>query len=355
MIDISISNPYEGVSKLIRDSDIELRRIDNEELEDLKNMYDDFLELSSRYDDLKTERDDLLTSISDNFQSIPELKQQSGFEFIQSIDEEEYQASKFRTLFSLLRKAYNGSAKAGFTLPSPRRNNDDDGSLQIQNMELSQNLNEAKNIIKALEYSVEDKKEQTIEMNDVIKKMRFEHGNKEKEMEEEILVLLQDVNNLNDDLKKIRSEEKFLQSQNVNLDEGQLRKKVIVLEREITELQEKVVKDQGSNLEIINELNEKLDENAFTIAQLKQSGGKKFATKIGAMSSTFKNSSIGKLLKLDKVQPKPKNEGTNDEEEKDDEEINPDKDRSKSASKSKNDKDKPKPKGGLGALFGVGK
>ena len=59
-----------------------------------------------------------------------------------------------------------------------------------------------------------------------------------------------------------------------------------------------------TNMELINELNEKLDENAFTIAQLKQSGGQKFNTKIAAMSSTFAKSNIGKLLKLDKIPPK---------------------------------------------------
>jgi hypothetical protein len=43
-------------------------------------MYEDFLELSTRYDDLKCERDEVMTNISTNFLSLQDLTSQVGID-----------------------------------------------------------------------------------------------------------------------------------------------------------------------------------------------------------------------------------------------------------------------------------
>ena len=62
------------------ESEVHPRLIESDELEDLRCMYEDFLELSTRYDDLKSERDEVMTNISTNFLSLQDLTSQVGID-----------------------------------------------------------------------------------------------------------------------------------------------------------------------------------------------------------------------------------------------------------------------------------
>jgi hypothetical protein len=121
---------------------------------------------------------------------------------------------------------------------------------------------------------------------------------KELEYEDELLLLFDE----NEKLKKIENEVR--DSENEFLHRGQLVKKISLLQKDYEDLQIAMVQSQGVNLDIINDLNTKLDENAYTMAQLKLGGGSVGKTKIGAIGKSFANSSIGKLLKLDKKDDK---------------------------------------------------
>jgi hypothetical protein len=60
------------------------------------------------------------------------------------------------------------------------------------------------------------------------------------------------------------------------------------LEMEVEDLQMGIIRNQEVNLDIVNDLNERLDTSAFMIAQLKLSGGKIGVTKIGGLAGAFK-------------------------------------------------------------------
>lgn len=92
----------------------------------------------------------------------------------------------------------------------------------------------------------------------------------------------------------------------------ELKEKTFENREEIDYLQSSIVCGQSVNLEIINELNERMDDAVYTIAQLKLGGGKKFTTKIGALSTTLAHSGLGGLLGLkpDAINNKPNLDGT---------------------------------------------
>lgn len=92
----------------------------------------------------------------------------------------------------------------------------------------------------------------------------------------------------------------------------ELKEKTFENREEIDYLQSSIVCGQSVNLEIINELNERMDDAIYTIAQLKLGGGKKFTTKIGALSTTLAQSGLGGLLGLkpDAINNKPNLDGT---------------------------------------------
>lgn len=66
-------------------------------------------------------------------------------------------------------------------------------------------------------------------------------------------------------MKKIENDVR--DSGNEFLHRGQLVKKISVLQKDYEDLQISTVQSQGMNLDIINDLNTKLEENAFTMAQ----------------------------------------------------------------------------------------
>lgn len=61
MTELTINNPYEATFRFMQDCGEAPRLPDAEEVEDLGCMYDDFLELSTRYDDLKNEMSEVMT------------------------------------------------------------------------------------------------------------------------------------------------------------------------------------------------------------------------------------------------------------------------------------------------------
>ena len=70
---ISLTNPYEKLIAFMQDVEDQPRMISEEEIEDLRTMYEDLIEISTRYDDLKVERHKILILLQEYFLKIPEL------------------------------------------------------------------------------------------------------------------------------------------------------------------------------------------------------------------------------------------------------------------------------------------
>ena len=120
LVDISLSNPYEGLARFMSDSETKPRIIDYEELTDLRAMYDDFLELSTRYDDLIVERDRIVISIEDKFLTFPDLVKQSN---INNLEDDESRQKNVDILFEIIKNKYmlNNEGKNKYsTFTGPR-------------------------------------------------------------------------------------------------------------------------------------------------------------------------------------------------------------------------------------------
>jgi hypothetical protein len=108
MMSISLSNPYEGIARFMSDSEIEPRAIDPNELMDLQAMYDDFLELSTRYDDLKFDRDTIIQTIEDSLLTIPDLAREVH---ATNLDDDRTRHQTLNQIFEILRNKYSSPPK----------------------------------------------------------------------------------------------------------------------------------------------------------------------------------------------------------------------------------------------------
>ena len=77
---ISLTNPYEKLIAFMQDVEDRPRIINEEEIEDLRTMYEDLIEISTRYDDLKVERHKILILLQEYFLKIPELSDIFGIQ-----------------------------------------------------------------------------------------------------------------------------------------------------------------------------------------------------------------------------------------------------------------------------------
>jgi hypothetical protein len=115
MMSISLSNPYEGIARFMSDSEIEPRIIDPNELMDLQAMYDDFLELSTRYDDLKFDRDTIIQTIEDSLLSIPDLAREVQ---ATNLDDDRTRHQTLNRTFEILRTKYSATPKPNQYTPN---------------------------------------------------------------------------------------------------------------------------------------------------------------------------------------------------------------------------------------------
>ena len=98
---------------------------------------------------------------------------------------------------------------------------------------------------------------------------------------------------------------------------GGYKSQTIKLGEDVEYLQERMLKNQKEHLDIINELNIKLDDCNWVIAQLRITPGKKFVTKMGGLAETFKQSKMGlALFKPKEQREKEKEERKEEREEK---------------------------------------
>ena len=368
----SIENPYEEIFKFMIESEVAPRKISKKELDVLRNMYEDFQELSSRYDGARKDKDDLYTAIEKEFLNFPKIIEPTGFRAIDFNlwdNEDESCVEKIQTLFSHLNKtcmssleniqnkvddspSRYSSRQADMLRSSENALRAEIDILKNDNQKLAEQLSTTKDqylecskLMKGMNDMITHKENEVDELKRDKVKNNETFAARELEMENEILDLCEEVNKKTKNLEELESRSPLSPKKSrgvANLDIGN---DISALTREQlkTELADKVshikyLEQELDNLtqtgesaaiqdkELIDNLFKTINECMWTITQLRLGRPKKFTTSIGGLSQIIAKSVMGPLLEIESfadnffVEKKPE--------------------------------EKPKPKLGLGGLFG---
>ena len=330
MTDLTIDNPYEDIFKFMVESEINSRNIERCELENLRSMYEDFQELSSRYDNGRKERDDVFLLIEKQFLAHPRQIEPIGFSELDYNlwdTEDESKVEKLRALFQHLNRTIldNDNRSEGNVSPgrspgrSPNRQAEQLRSqenafnakidiLEHENNKLVEHadnikiqLEEASDVIKQLNRSISDRDKECANFKIEKVKMNEQFATRELEQENEILDLCDEVNK-----KTKQLEERELMSptspqrHNTNalgesdvsaLTREQLKTELTIKINDIRALENVSEK----NKELVQNLFGTIDECMWTITQLKLGRPKKFTTPIGGLSQIIAKSVMGQI------------------------------------------------------------
>jgi hypothetical protein len=230
---------------------------------------------------------------------------------------DENKTLKIESLFKLLKASYLSNLKAPNLEPqrqtpqrqTPQENSTEANALKYENeryhleiLELNDQLKEASEMIGKMDQTINSLSDDLR----VSKKSKIaqsqEYLGKEGQFENELLELYDQLkkyknlaNSQKNQNKSNGDQEIFTQKFDTNAsgDFGGLSRDALTrrneeLEIEVEDLQMGIIRNQEVNLDIVNDLNERLDTSAFIIAQLKLSGGKIGTTKIGGLAGAFK-------------------------------------------------------------------
>lgn len=190
-------------------------------------MYEDFLEQSTRYDDLKIERDTIIREVEENFFGIPELKNYAGTGDISLFDDDESRPGIISRLFRHLKQSYEDYVNNKGSQNSPHQNESngrrqsetsmspgknlknskdrsnfksemdsfkrDQDKAENQIIDLNDQLAEAKEMIKAMDTSMHDLNNELRKMKQGKTELAADYSRKESELELEISELCEEV------------------------------------------------------------------------------------------------------------------------------------------------------------------
>jgi hypothetical protein len=255
----------------MQDCEDELRTITQDEIDDLKTMYEDFLELSTRYDDLKMDRDEILRSLEENFLQVPQLREISGFvddETMSVWAEDNHRINKINNLFKALRGYYMDAItkppeiaptepeSPGLTPKLIKEINyykEDQERANEEIHALNQELVEAGDMIKVMDGNMS-------ELNLELKRLKIsknevgaDWAQKEKDFEVEITELCEEVTTY-----RRMAEDKAKELANFKLSAGNLRKQMSVETdvsvRDTHEMRAVMKELEQDNMELLNEI-----------------------------------------------------------------------------------------------------
>ena len=244
-------------------------------------MYEDFLELSTRYDDQKMDRDEILRSIQENFLNQPELKDMSGFkdDENQSVfgDDIDFMP-KLKSLFRVIRGMYIEYQAQKESSPLKSKNNlydtynsintdadkirllSEAEELRNNNMDfreeivkLNNELKEAGDMIKVMDSGMQ-------ELNSEIRKLKMtkseqidDFGKKENELETEIAELCEEVTTYRRMAEERGKELNTLKSSTRDI-QKKLHDQGHINDRNTDDLKQEVITLESDNKELLQEI-----------------------------------------------------------------------------------------------------